>query len=183
MKQIKVIIKLFTLCHIIDSSLALLILIKIIMMQKEELQKFPYKSKLIHLQLVEPLEKTASFYWKKPKTTAMTYLLKLSESILLNQIHFIKPPPINFSLQISESINGKYILIANKIQCTKGALKVITVGFLQCRYIKITIANSIELPPPSSIHCYGFNSDYIQGKHGYDTHEILFAKASKIIYD
>lgn len=152
-------------------------------MKTIELQKFPYKAKLIHLELVEPLLKTASFYWKKPKTNAMTYLLKLSESILLHKVHFLKPPPMNISLEITNSKDGKYIPIANQVQCTKGALKIISIGFLQCSYIKITIWNGIELPPPSNILCYGFNSNYIQDTHGNETHDILFTKASKIIYN
>ena len=100
----------------------------------------------------------------------------------MSRIFISKPPAIQFSLEIANEENGEYILIGNEIKCTKDAMKAINIGFLPCRFIRITTQNDKPFPKPSTIKCYGFQAEYIQKKHGPENKEILYDRAEEILY-
>lgn len=148
-------------------------------------QIFFSKKKLTNQTKIIPVSEESrdeTYFWKKPTTKSYKYLLEFPEIILLSRIYFIKPKPIRFSLEISIDEKGETILIANKVQCTENAMKVINIGFLPCKFITITTFNSQPFPESSNIKCYGLRSDYIHKKHGKESVQLLYDNPKEIIY-
>jgi predicted nucleic acid-binding Zn finger protein len=156
------------------------------MIKTKNLERFYFSKKHLkgetRIVPISEKQRDADYYWKKPTTESHKYMLEFSNIILLSRIYFMKPSAMNISIEISVEENDKYILISNNIQCTENAMKVINVGFIPCKYIKITTHNGKNFSESSNIHCYGLKREYIENRHGKESANILYDKAGEIIY-
>jgi hypothetical protein len=109
-------------------------------------------------------------------------LFDLKNMCLLSRIHLIDQKLMKVKLEISLDEDGPFISIENDMTIISGGLRVIKLGSLPCRYLRMTILKGHTIMDFSKVECYGLAIDKIKEKFDEDTIDILFYNSYDLIY-
>jgi hypothetical protein len=109
-------------------------------------------------------------------------LFDLKNMSLLSRIHLVGQKIMKVKLEISQNEDGPFIEVESDLTVISGGIRVIKLGSLPCRYLRLTILKGHTIMDFTKVECYGLAIDNIKDKFDEDTIDILFYNSYDLIY-
>ena len=109
-------------------------------------------------------------------------LFDLQNLCLLSRIHLIGQKIMKVKLEISQNENGPFIDIENDLTVISGGIRVLKVGSLPCRFLKLTILKGHTIMDFNKVEFFGLALDTIRDKYDEETIDLLFYNSYDLIY-
>jgi hypothetical protein len=122
-----------------------------------------------------------NFPWHTESPNQST-LYDLGNLCLLSRVHFVDQKIMKVKVEIAEYENGPFISIDNELTVISGGVRVLKIGSLPCRYLRITILKGHTIMDFSKVECYGVALENIKDKYDEETLDLLFYNSYDLIY-
>ena len=108
--------------------------------------------------------------------------------MLLSKLHIKPSHPkiIKIEIGIDEPNNKKnikFITLQDEIEVVGGKIRVVTLGSLPCRYVRITFLKGCPIMDYKTIELYGIIKKDMQQKFTENMQDLLFYNTYNFIYD
>jgi hypothetical protein len=120
--------------------------------------------------------------WKTEKIIEQSVLLDLQELCLLSRIHIKDAKVMRVDLEIASDENGMFIKVERDMEIVSGKIRIVKVGSLPCRFLRIRVKKGCPITDFSKIECFGLHINDIKNKYDEETLDILFYNAYDLIY-
>ena len=152
------------------------------------LVKLPYKiirtRNDLYYPIVNPNVIRRDFSFREDKIIQQSVILDVGETLLISKIHIQPSHPKIIKLEISEKLNkDSFITLENELEVIGGKLRVVNLGSLPCRYLKITYLKGCPIMDYNTVELYGMHVEDIQAKLTEDAKNILYEKSYNFIYN
>ena len=154
--------------------------------------KLPFKVLRTHNDLYYPITNPnvirRNYSFRKDKIIQQSVLLDLGKVCLLSKLHFKPSHPKIVKIEIGndDEQNKKkkvFITIENEIEIVGGVDRVMNIGSLPCRYLKITFLKGCPIMDYSTIELYGFKVNELQKIFKEDTIDLIYYNSYNFIYE
>jgi hypothetical protein len=122
-----------------------------------------------------------NYAWNTESPNQST-LFDLENLSLLSRIHLIGQRIMKVKLEISQNEDGPFINLDNELTIISGSIRVIKIGSLPCRYLKLTILKGHTIMDFSKVEFFGLALDTIRDKYDEETIDLLFYNSYDLIY-
>jgi hypothetical protein len=122
-----------------------------------------------------------NFPWHTESPNQST-LFDLKNLCLLSRVHIIGQRIMKVKVEIAENEIGPYVKIDSELTVISGGIRVIKIGSLPCRYLRITILKGHTIMDFTKVECYGLALENIRDKYDEDTLDLLFYNSYDLIY-
>jgi hypothetical protein len=151
------------------------------------LVKLPYKiirtKNDLYYPIVNPNVIRRDFSFREDKIIQQSVILDVGELLLISKIHIKPSHPKIIRIEISEKLNKEcFITLQDELEVIGGKLRVINIGSLPCRYLKITYLKGCPIMDYNTLELYGMHVEDIQAKLTEDAKNILYEKSYGFIY-
>ena len=151
------------------------------------LVKLPYKiirtKDDLYYPIVNPNVIRRDFSFREDKIIQQSVILDVGELLLISKIHIQPSHPKIIKLEISEKLNkDSFITLESEFEVIGGKLRVVNLGSLPCRYLKITYLKGCPIMDYNTVELYGMHVEDIQAKLTEDAKNILYEKSYSFIY-
>jgi hypothetical protein len=152
------------------------------------LVKLPYKiirtRNDLYYPIVNPNVIRRDFSFREDKIIQQSVILDVGETLLISKIHIQPSHPKIIKLEISEKLNkDSFITLESELEVIGGKLRVVNLGSLPCRYLKITYLKGCPIMDYNTVELYGMHVEDIQAKLTEDAKNILYEKSYNFIYN
>ena len=152
------------------------------------LVKLPYKiirtRNDLYYPIVNPNVIRRDFSFREDKIIQQSVILDVGETLLISKIHIQPSHPKIIKLEISEKLNkDSFITLESELEVIGGKLRVVNLGSLPCRYLKITYLKGCPIMDYNTVELYGMHVEDIQAKSTEDAKNILYEKSYNFIYN
>ena len=152
------------------------------------LVKLPYKiirtRNDLYYPIVNPNVIRRDFSFREDKIIQQSVILDVGETLLISKIHIQPSHPKIIKLEISEKLNkDSFITLESELEVIGGKLRVVNLGSLPCRYLKITFLKGCPIMDYNTVELYGMHVEDIQAKLTEDAKNILYEKSYNFIYN
>ena len=152
------------------------------------LVKLPYKiirtRNDLYYPIVNPNVIRRDFSFREDKIIQQSVILDVGETLLISKIHIQPSHPKIIKLEISEKLNkDSFITLESELEVIGGKLRVVNLGSLPCRYLKITYLKGCPIMDYNTVELYGMHVEDIQAKLTEDAKNILYGKSYNFIYN
>ena len=152
------------------------------------LVKLPYKiirtKNDLYYPIVNPNVIRRDFSFREDKIIQQSVILDVGETLLISKIHIQPSHPKIIKLEISEKLNkDSFITLESELEVIGGKLRVVNLGSLPCRYLKITYLKGCPIMDYNTVELYGMHVEDIQAKLTEDAKNILYEKSYNFIYN
>ena len=152
------------------------------------LVKLPYKiirtRNDLYYPIVNPNVVRRDFSFREDKIIQQSVILDVGETLLISKIHIQPSHPKIIKLEISEKLNkDSFITLESELEVIGGKLRVVNLGSLPCRYLKITYLKGCPIMDYNTVELYGMHVEDIQAKLTEDAKNILYEKSYNFIYN
>jgi hypothetical protein len=120
--------------------------------------------------------------WKGEKTLEQVLLFDLKELCLLSRIHIYDAKVMRLDIEIAQDENGVFIKIEQDYDIVSGLLRIVKVGSLPCRFVKMKVTKGSKINELKKIEFFGLHINDIKSKYDDDMLDILFYNAYDLIY-
>jgi hypothetical protein len=120
--------------------------------------------------------------WMDQPRVMQSVLLDTNELCLLSRIHIYDAKIMRVDIKIAADIEGPFVQIEKDMIIVSGKIRIVKIGSLPCRYIKITVTRGSPIVDTSKIECFGLHINDIKAKYDENTLEILFYNSYDLIY-
>jgi hypothetical protein len=120
--------------------------------------------------------------WRSETNINQTTLFDLKDLCLLSRIHFRDQKIMLIKLEIAENEQGPFVTVESNLCIISGKIRVIKVGSLPCRFVRLTIKKGYPIMDFSKMEFYGLQINQIKDKYDEDTLDILFYNTYDMIY-
>ena len=152
------------------------------------LVKLPYKiirtRNDLYYPIVNPNVIRRDFSFREDKIIQQSVIFDVGELLLISKIHIQPSHPKIIKLEISEKLNkDSFITLESELEVIGGKLRVVNLGSLPCRYLKITYLKGCPIMDYNTVELYGMHVEDIQAKLTEDAKNILYEKSYNFIYN
>ena len=152
------------------------------------LVKLPYKiirtRNDLYYPIVNPNVIRRDFSFREDKIIQQSVILDVGETLLISKIHIQPSHPKIIKLEISEKLNkDSFITLESELEVIGGKLRVVNLGSLPCRYLKIAYLKGCPIMDYNTVELYGMHVEDIQAKLTEDAKNILYEKSYNFIYN
>lgn len=162
--------------------------------------KEKYSKKLIDYSIIKPLEFKIiryiddGFYnivdnsvrrnlnWKNEVILEQSTVLDFGELLMLSRIHFNKCKIMNIKLEVSEKEEGPFINLFKEMIIITGGIKVLKIGNIPCRYIKLTVLKGSPIQDFKRLECYGLTQTQMKEIYNDEMLKLLLYNTYNLIY-
>ncbi len=122
------------------------------------------------------------YAWRNETNINQCTLFDLKDLCLLSRIHLKDQKLMLIKLEIAENENGPFVVVESNLCVVSGKIRVIKVGSLPCRYVKITVKKGYPIMDFKKIEFYGLDINQIKDKYDDETLDLLFYNTYDMIY-
>ena len=138
----------------------------------------------LYYPIVNPNVIRRDFSFREDKIIQQSVILDVGETLLISKIHIQPSHPKIIKLEISEKLNkDSFITLESELEVIGGKLRVVNLGSLPCRYLKITYLKGCPIMDYNTVELYGMHVEDIQAKLTEDAKNILYEKSYNFIYN
>lgn len=152
-----------------------------------QLSKLPYKilrQKNDHYYpIVNPSVIRRNYSFRSDKIIQQSVLFDLYGELLLSKIHFKPSHPKIIRIEIAKVNKEKeFIELESEIEIVGGKTRIVDIGSLPCRYLKITFLKGCPIMDYSTVEVYGMKIKDIQFLLNEDTRDLIYHKTNDFLY-
>lgn len=154
------------------------------MIKNGELINFKFKQSILgeeEIDLPESL-RGSDYYWKKPKLKSIHSIIEFDKIIILSRIFISSPTNIRFEYNISIEEKGAQLPLGTDEIYTKNTIKMLDLHYMPCKYVHFYTKGFEPFCSQEHIKCYGFDKETFKERFGDDMLQMIYSKASKIVY-
>jgi hypothetical protein len=122
------------------------------------------------------------FSWRTENNLNQSTLFDLKDLCLLSRIHLRDQKIMIIKLEIAENEQGPYVTVESELCVISGKVRVIKVGSLPCRYVRLTIKKGYPIMDFKKVEFFGLHINQIKDKYDEETLDILFYNTYDMIY-
>jgi hypothetical protein len=152
-----------------------------------QLSKLPYKvlrQKNDHYYpIVDPTVIRRNYSFRDDKIIQQSVLFDLTELLLLSKIHIRPSHPKIIRIEIAK-VNkpSSFVVVENEVEIIGGKTRIIDIGSLPCRYLKITYLKGCPIMDYSTVELFGIKIKDIQLLLNEDTMDLIYYKTYDFLY-
>lgn len=157
-----------------------------------QLTKIPFKPVRFlndhYYPISNPTVIRRDFSYREDKIIQQKLLLDLMQTVLLAKLHIKPSHPkiVKIEIGIDNPDNPKkqkFITIEDEIEVVGGRLRVVTLGSLPCRYLRITFLKGCPIMDYKTIELFGVVKKDMQKNFTEDLQDLLYYNPYDFIYD
>ncbi len=120
--------------------------------------------------------------WKTEVFMPQSTIFDLQELCLLSRIHILDANVMRLDLEIAAEEKGPFVKIERNMEIVSGKVRILKVGSLPCRFVKLTVTRGCQIKDFKKMECYGLHTNDIKNKYDEDTLDLLFYNSYDLIY-
>lgn len=101
---------------------------------------------------------------------------------LVSRLHIEDMKVGIFAISVAEKVHGPYVVVEKNLYIPHGKERIVKIGSLPCRYIKLTMKKGSPILDISKVKVYGMPYDKIKSKFGKDVEETIYKVPMDILY-
>ena len=150
-----------------------------------QLSKIPFKvirkANDHFYRIVNPTVIRRNYSYRSDKIIQQSVILDLEQILLISKMHIQPSYPKIIKLEISKDMKN-YIVIEKETEIVGGKRRVIDIGSLPARYIKITFLKGCPIMDYSTIEIFGIRIKDIQQIMSEDTMNLIYYQTYDFLY-
>lgn len=150
-----------------------------------QLTKLPFKvlrQKNDHYYpIVNPSVIRRNFSFRTDKIIQQSVIFDLGQVVLLSKLHIKPSHPKIIKIEISKNLNN-YVTLEKEIEVVGGKRRIIDIGSLPGRYLKITFLKGCPIMDYSTVELFGILIKDIQLILNEDTMNLIYYKTDDFLY-
>lgn len=133
-------------------------------------------------KIVDPTKIRRDYSWRNDKIIQQSTLFDLKELVLLSNIHIKPSYPKVIKIEISSEEKGPFVCIENEIEVIGGCLRIVKVGSLPCRYLRMTFLKGCPIMDFKTVQLFGMQMSDMPNKLDEDSIDLLFYSSYNFLY-
>lgn len=133
-------------------------------------------------KIVDPTKIRRDYSWRHEKIIQQRTLFDFRNLVLLSNVHIKPSHPKVIKLEISSEENGPFICIEKEIEVIGGCLRIVKVGSLPCRFLRMTFLKGCPIMDFSTVQLYGMQMSDMPSKLNDDSIDLLFYSSYNFLY-
>lgn len=121
--------------------------------------------------------------WKTEYINKQSTVIDFGELCMISRLHFTKCKLMTVDIAIAEKEEGPFINLYRDMIIISGNIKVLKVGNLPGRFIKITVTKGSPIQDFSKLECFGLSMSQLKEVYSEDMLQILLYNTYSLIYN